>query len=316
MGGRLATQEYPFMGALYFEGSFGCGGSLVAPQWVLTAAHCIFEPVTDKFIVVLGQDTAGAGGQQLRTALVNVHESYGDPVSSHDIALLKLANPVDTSPIRLANPAIDAELWAPGEQARVIGYGGQLYPGLLADGNLREVDVSMVDDSDCELSYTLTGDFDPETMVCAGEIYGTKDSCQGDSGGPLMIPEGAESFVQVGVVSWGFGCGFPTQYGVYSRVGDTKLYEWIMARIGSRPPDPATIAGKIIDAQSSTGLANVKVKCGDARTKTDAAGNFALSQMAVATYVCTANKTGFQPASQVITVVPDESAELNFSLTK
>lgn len=316
MGGRLATQPYPYMTALFFDNSFGCGGSLVAPQWVLTAAHCIFEAEPDRFLVAFGKSTLIGEVGVSRIALVNVHEIYPESeISSHDVALLKLEKPVDITPLRIADPDIDTGLWAPGEQSRVIGYGGQMYPGLLADGNLREVDVPMVSDADCQNSYTLTGDFDATTMVCAGEIYGTKDSCQGDSGGPLMVPDETDEFVQVGVVSWGFGCGIPTQYGVYSRVADRELYDWIMARIGPRPPPPGTITGSVIDAEAKS-LAGAKIRCGESRTRTDGKGSFVVSQVAVATYTCTATKRGYQDARQVVTIVPAQTAKLDFTLTQ
>ncbi len=76
------------------------------------------------------------------------------------------------------------------------------------------------------------GGIDAATMVCAGELHGTKDSCQGDSGGPLMVPDATGALVQMGVVSWGFGCGYPTQYGVYSRIGDTALNSWVRTQAG------------------------------------------------------------------------------------
>jgi secreted trypsin-like serine protease len=70
-------------------------------------------------------------------------------------------------------------------------------------------------------------------MVCAGEVYGLKDSCSGDSGGPLMVPDAQGTLVQAGTVSWGFLCGVPTQYGVYGRIGDDPLNGWIRQRIGT-----------------------------------------------------------------------------------
>lgn len=70
-------------------------------------------------------------------------------------------------------------------------------------------------------------------MVCAGELYGVKDSCYGDSGGPLLVPSTGDfgaTLLQVGVVSWGYACGAPTKYGVYARIGSDPLNSWVSSR--------------------------------------------------------------------------------------
>lgn len=318
-GGRLATQQYPHMAALFFKGDFMCGASLVAPEWILTAAHCMLSKNPADFTFVLGrQNFNDSGGEAIQATLMNIHESYGRPKpDSHDVALLKLARPSSYAPIRVASPATERPLWAPGQAARVIGYGGLVYPGVGVDGNLREVDIPMVSDADCAASYAATGDFDPTTMVCAGELYGTKDSCQGDSGGPLMVRDGAGAFIQVGVVSWGFGCGYPTQYGVYSRVGDTALYDWIQARIGSVAPAPATITGKVTDSKSKAGIAAATVACGiGGSAASDASGVYAVTNVPVATHTCTASKSGYASKTQTVTVTPGGTATLDFALRK
>src|SRR5258705_528540 len=120
------------------------------------------------------------------------------------------------------------------------------YPGIggvTTSDDLREVTVPMVSDADCDTSYNttgITGEFFPQTMVCAGELYGTKDSCSGDSGGPLMVPDAQGTLVQAGTVSWGFACGVPTQYGVYGRIGADPLHAWIPPRIGPVPAPAQT----------------------------------------------------------------------------
>ena len=258
VGGQDATRAYPHMAALEYDDDgwyFACGASLVAQDTILTAAHCVVDgdkPVDpSKLRFVIGtQDLSNrAAGETIGASQVTVHERYlsddKPAYASFDVALVKLAAPsAKGSPIRLANPATEKELWAPGKTATVTGWGTQFFPdliGLTVQDHLQEVDVPMVSDEDCASSYPsddLNGKFEPQTMVCAGEPGGFKDACQGDSGGPLHVPAADGSLVLAGTVSWGFGCGYPTQYGVYGRVGDTTLYDWIAARV----PQPTTAA--------------------------------------------------------------------------
>ena len=85
-------------------------------------------------------------------------------------------------------------------------------------------------------------------------MLGFKDSCQGDSGGPLMVDDANGRLAQVGVVSFGFGCGVPTQFGVYARVADRSLRDWVTARLPSAavPPAPAATPPRKAKAPRST----------------------------------------------------------------
>jgi hypothetical protein len=96
--------------------------------------------------------------------------------------------------------------------------------------------VPVVADNKCALSYPL--DYEVDTMMCAGEFLGGKDSCNGDSGGPLLVPDASNNMLVAGVVSFGTGCAVATQYGIYSRVGDNELHTWLDSKLpaASAPP--------------------------------------------------------------------------------
>ena len=221
------------MAAFLEDGTQVCGASLIAPQWVISAAHCVDsrDPSHYSFRIGGAPDLAEAGGETIKATKVIVHPKY---TGTYDVSLFQLARPSVYEPIRLANPTTDRDLWEPGDMARVIGYGGPFYQVPSIDQRLREVDVPVVEDERCDASYDLMyGGIDEVVEVCAGELHGTEDSCQGDSGGPLMVRDEQGELVQMGVVSWGFGCGLPTQYGVYSRIGESTLYNWIQSTIAS-----------------------------------------------------------------------------------
>ena len=238
VGGQPASEDYPNMAAFLDDGNQICGASLIAPQWVISAAHCVSSLDASNYSFRIGgaRDLNEAGGETIQATKVIVHPQYDDVF---DVSLFQLERPSVYEPIRLADPSADRDLWEPGDMARVIGYGGQFFQMPALDGQLNEVDVPVVSDADCDASYDLMyGGIDERVEVCAGEEEGLKDSCQGDSGGPLMVRDEAGEWVQMGVVSWGFGCGFPTQYGVYSRVGDSLLYDWVMQTINNTEPPP------------------------------------------------------------------------------
>ena len=245
VGGGPATRAYPAMAALSDGEDFLCGASLVAPSWVLTAAHCVADGDRANLRLALGTARLSerSRAEQPAIAEVVVHERYGTPSSSsNDVALLRLASPSARTPIRIPAPA-ERAVWGPGRQATIIGWGSTTFGdlGATSPDQLHEAQVPMVSDSACRLSYGLTLGFDAATMVCAGELLGARDTCSGDSGGPLMVPDATGTQVLAGVVSFGLGCGYPTQYGVYARVGDTALYGWITARTGvpgAAPPAP------------------------------------------------------------------------------
>jgi secreted trypsin-like serine protease len=243
VGGQNASRPYPHMAILKQDGSFVCGASLIAPDFVLTAAHCVVDSrdfktplAPSRLSFTLGTtNVSSSGGETIGASEVVVHERFtGDASDGFDVALVRLSRSSAQAPIRIASPATQRATWPGGARAWVIGYGANVpLLGISYTSQLQEVEIPIVDDGSC-------ADADA-TRLCAGELYGIKDSCNGDSGGPLMVGDGNGGLLLVGTVSYGFECGIPTQYGVYGRVADTSLYEWIVGRVPAAAPQVAPV---------------------------------------------------------------------------
>lgn len=243
VGGTNAPQgAWPWTVALVsarsvdvYQGQF-CGGSLIAPEWVLTAAHCVVDSFhagvlkPDELDVVLGrQDLTSSAGERVDVSAVIPFPSYEFmSFPTRDYALLQLATPSTRKPIALVGPE-DSARTAPDTLAAIAGWGRLAYGG----GNpavLQQAMVPIVANEVCNGPY---GGQVTSAHICAGYVEGGVDTCQGDSGGPLMVPDEAGGWLLAGVTSYGEGCAYPNFYGVYSRVAPIK--SWVEAILSSGP---------------------------------------------------------------------------------
>lgn len=242
VGGEEAVPgAWPWMAALVnasepnaYNGQF-CGGALIAPDWVITAAHCFANEDPTQVDVVLGRHTLSSNeGQRHSVAQIIRHPAYNDVTSDSDIALLRLTVPSAQPTIPVISPGT-AHLANPGVNATVIGWGnmdgggGSNFPDAL-----HQVTLPIVTNEICNSPQSYDGGI-TANMLCAGFAAGGQDSCQGDSGGPLMVPNsGGAGWVHAGVVSFGNGCALPNFYGVYARV--SMFHAWVESHTGPLPP--------------------------------------------------------------------------------
>lgn len=232
VGGVEATKgEFPFMVSLQNASNrrHFCGGSLISPEWVLTAAHCARATTEAKLKVVIGlhkqSDTSGVEVMGVRKMIV--HPDYKKETDAdYDFALVQLEAPSRYRPIEINTSEISIpEIENESPHAITAGW-GYLREGGPISQNLMKVEVPLVSAKRCEAAYPNDV---TNRMICAGHDAGGKDSCQGDSGGPLLTLNDRDQPVLAGVVSWGHGCARAKKFGVYAKVNSVD--RWISDQI-------------------------------------------------------------------------------------
>ncbi|MCW1407549.1 trypsin-like serine protease [Rhizobium sp. 1AS11] len=263
IGGQTAKKgEWPWQVKILApdpeqRGRFGghCGGSLISPRWILTAAHCVTsgrsgkqdlfardllivegKSKIDKVIAVDGPDKPGLAVDE-----VIIHEDFDRKVFANDIALIKLSEPAKSKPAILAS-ASDDEVEAAGHPAVVTGWGytkaDHGWDDKYLPTELQEVELPIVPREDCRAAYrdsSMRMNPIDERNVCAGYAEGGRDACQGDSGGPLVAQRPDKRWIQLGIVSWGAGCAEAEHYGVYTRVAAFR--DWIAVKTDGDVPN-------------------------------------------------------------------------------
>ena len=276
-GHDAAPGQYPYIAHIVIDRSFQCTGTLVTPRYVVTAAHCgslapggvanvpIGQPGQLIELSIGAYKTPSASllggyqsdGEEHVAKAVSVNPGWAGIGSvGHDAALIELDTPSSKTPVKIASAA-ERPLWTAGTLATIAGF-GVTEPDGEQPAVLQEARVPIVADQDAAAAYPylvegvdpVFGGFESDTQVAAGYPQGGVDTCQGDSGGPLLVPAGTGMRL-VGDTSYGAGCAEPGFPGVYGRLADTTMREWIRSiapdaistgsasiKGGKKPPKP------------------------------------------------------------------------------
>jgi secreted trypsin-like serine protease len=236
-GTAVPDGKYKFIAALRdtrfgstaFQQQF-CGGTLIDRDSVLTAAHCVYGESASPLRVTVGRTVLDSNqGQTRHVNRIFIHRLY-DPTldDAYDAAVLKLSSSVSgIPPIKLATSGQDF-LETPGRNATVAGWGNTIAQpaggsaGSSFPNRMREAQVPLVSDNQAASVYGSS--YFKSLMVAAGKEG--KDTCQGDSGGP-MFAKADGKYTQIGITSFGAGCGADGFPGVYAEVNASSIRNFI-----------------------------------------------------------------------------------------
>ena len=203
-----------------------CGGTLIKNNIVVTAAHCSDTVTANQVQVLTGTQNLDGTGVRRNVTAIHIHPNWNPNTFDYDVAVWVLATPTSGIPfatLASADPPVGSSL-------RVTGWGALTEGGSFPD-NLRVVNVPLVSRANCNDANSYSGDITAR-MICAGLNAGGKDSCQGDSGGPLTDNLGNGFKVLTGIVSWGTGCARANLPGIYSRVSNASIRNFIISNSG------------------------------------------------------------------------------------
>ena len=243
VGGDTAFEgSWPWQVLILNRAYQQCGGSIISSQWVLTAAHCNTNKNPIKIYAgvhsVFKTNISKYPNVRLYSAkqYINHPKFRGESPFHYDVALIETNKKIEFTefikPVCLNAPDLgNFDPQGVGDVAITCvatGYGRTSYNGQLSNF-LQQVRVPLLNFERCISKNYKNLNLKKDVQICAGDlIYGGIDACQGDSGGPLICLFKQSSWVQVGIVSFGEGCAWAGNPGVYTRV--SGVYDWIQSK--------------------------------------------------------------------------------------
>lgn len=237
--------QFPFIVALGYRNSKNpevpkwlCGGTLITPTHILTAAHCV-DNRDDLYLARLGEldiysDNDGAHPEDIPIVKKKVNENYSSITHTDDIAIVTIERPTTNAkvwPVCLPHTPEFRMRNLIGNKLVVAGWGSIYFNGP-SSHLLQYTSIPVLGNEYCD-NYTRIGGTIDDRIICAGYLNGQSDACKGDSGGPLLLGTNVRSsgffYTLIGVVSYGFKCAEPGYPGVYTSV--PHFIDWIINNI-------------------------------------------------------------------------------------
>ncbi|KAM3966950.1 chymotrypsin-1 [Aphomia sociella] len=220
VGGDYAPEEFgKFHASLQnLTGHHVCGGAVISPSHVVTAAHCIYGAEAQYIKVVVGTNNLDSGGIQYDVETLDVHKEYDYNTRINDIAILKTNGFFNLQYVHILS--VDDEELLEGDLVLLTGFGAQ-EPNGQSSRQMHALNLTVFNQETCEYAMRYSREV-VHSMFCTFTQIG-EGTCHGDSGGPLI-----KNNKLVGLVSWGIPCavGFPD---VHTRI--SSYANWIKEEI-------------------------------------------------------------------------------------
>ncbi|EDL07660.1 mCG11716, isoform CRA_g, partial [Mus musculus] len=247
LGGEFARdRKWPWQVSLHYSGFHICGGSILSAYWVLSAAHCFDRgkklETYDIYVGITNLEKANRHTQWFEIYQVIIHPTFQmyHPIGG-DVALVQLKSAIVFSDFVLPICLPPSDLYLINLSCWTTGW-GMISPQVPLPspltgetGNeLLEAQLPLIPRFQCQLLYGLSSYLLPE-MLCAADIKTMKNVCEGDSGSPLVCKQN-QTWLQIGIVSWGRGCAQPLYPGVFANV--SYFLSWIRYHLQIIPNPP------------------------------------------------------------------------------